>query len=252
MKKIGLLFTIAFSVIQFNCNSKEQKPDGLWFYTHTSGNEYETNIEISPSSFLNLQKNGAYTRDFGTFDYGNWERNDTVLILKSKNGKTFEFLIKTIIQNELKLRSGIGTFINFEKQPSEFPSIDVDPFTINNNQWRIPAKNKESEIEIKNRLKNHFRFNEMYLKWALNYQFTTLDVGSTPSPLKIYGNGFALKEYKELPVAWKSYFFDEEDCRKANALIKDIFDTKDIVWTKTDNRFKMFVSAFQQLQQLLK
>lgn len=252
MKNIGLILLIALSLIQHNCSIKQQKLDGLWFYTHTSGNEYEENIEISPASFLNLQKDGSYTRDFGTFDYGNWTRKDTVLVLNSINGKIFEFSIRTLFENELKLRSGKGTIINFENQPDKFPSVDADPFSVNNNHWRIPAKHKETEIEIKNRLKNHFRFNEMYIKWAINYQFTTLDIGSTPSPLKIYGNGFALKDYNELPVAWKSYFFDEEDCKKANAIIKDIFDNKDIAWAKTENRFKMFVSAFQQLQQFLK
>ncbi len=103
-----------------------------------------------------------------------------------------------------------------------------------------------------NRLRNHFRFNEIYLKWALDNHFTTLDVGSTPSLLKVYSNGFALRNYEELPAAWRSYFYDEEDCKKANEIIKDLFDNHDIAWAKTDNRFIMFVSAYQQLQQLLK
>jgi hypothetical protein len=55
-----------------------------------------------------------------------------------------------------------------------------------------------------------------------------------------------------MPAAWKSYFFDEEDCKKASAIIKDIFERHQISWPITENKFKMFMSAFQQLQQQIK
>ena len=35
-------------------------------------------------------------------------------------------------------------------------------------------------------------------------------------------------------------------------MIRDIFQHKTIAWAQTDNKFKMFLSAFQQLQTLLR
>ncbi|HTL10142.1 MAG TPA: hypothetical protein VL307_17830, partial [Chitinophagaceae bacterium] len=97
----------------------------------------------------------------------------------------------------------------------------------------------------------HFKFWERYFTWALNDRIDYIDVRSTPTPIKIYGNGFALKPFEELPAAWKNYFYDEEDCRAANEKIKYIFDNNLLAWPHTDNRYKLFIAAFQQLQKQL-
>ena len=34
-----------------------------------------------------------------------------------------------------------------------------------------------------------------YFNWALDNELTTVDVRSTPTPIKIYGNGFTIKQY---------------------------------------------------------
>jgi hypothetical protein len=117
-----------------------------------------------------------------------------------------------------------------------------------NNQWRIPATAKESDQEIRKRLFNHCQFWESYFTWALKNDISTVDVRSTPTLIKIYGNGFTLKPFAELPPIWKSYFFDAQDCEKANDMITDIFQKKNIAWAHTDNKYKMFISAFQQLK----
>lgn len=78
-----------------------------------------------------------------------------------------------------------------------------------------------------------------------------LDVRSTPTAIKIYGNCFGLKPVDELPPRWTSLFYDSADCRKANDIIQDIFRHKTIAWANTDSKYKMFIGAFQQLEQYL-
>ena len=251
MRKIIFLTATLFTIAQTGCLLKRKKIDQLWFYSYSSHSN-ETDSSITPANFINLQPDGSYTRDFGNFDYGTWRQEDSTLFLKSKTGSTIKFPIRLFFGNELQLVSRTGTLLNFESQPRNFSSANDDPFLVLNNQWRIPAVKKENEREIKNRLKNHFRFYELYFNWALNNHFQSIDVNSTPSPVKIYGNGFELKPFEELPTAWRSYFYDREDCNKANELIKDIFKHHDIAWAITDNKFKMFISAFQQLQQQLR
>jgi len=46
---------------------------------------------------------------------------------------------------------------------------------------------------------------------------------------------------------WRSYFFDAEDCQKANDMIKEIFDHQTSLG-HTDSKYKMFLSAFQQME----
>ncbi|MES1218052.1 MAG: hypothetical protein ABUT20_21275 [Bacteroidota bacterium] len=141
---------------------------------------------------------------------------------------------------------------NFERQPGSFKTTPKDPFSKENNLWRIAAGKKETDQEIKNRLFNHFTFWETYFTWALDDRLETIDVRSTPTLIKIYGNGFALKPFSDLPGKWKSYFFDDEDCLKANNMVKELFDKNEIAMPRTENRYKMFISAFQQLQQKIK
>jgi hypothetical protein len=86
----------------------------------------------------------------------------------------------------------------------------------------------------------------------LDQEVSAIDVRGTPTNLKIYGNGFTLKPLDELPAAWKAYFFDEQDCARANDIIKEIFRSGNIAWPHTDNRYKQFVGAFQQMETFLK
>jgi hypothetical protein len=250
MKKIFLLFCLAIFLTQCDNFQKRKKIDQLWFYSYSS-NAGETDNSITPANFLSVQPDGSYTRDFGKFEEGTWEEKNSTLYLKSKTG-IIEFPVKSLSENELLLVSKKGSILHFESIARNFSSMADDPFASANNQWRIPATKKENEQEIKSRLKNHFRFYELYFEWALNNNFQSIDVNSTPSLIKVYGNGFQLKPIEELPKTWKGYFFDEEDCKKANEMIKNIFERHEISWSITENKFKMFISAFQQLQQQLK
>jgi hypothetical protein len=250
MKRIIIHLFLVTILIQ-SCLSESKHVDRLWFYTYSSSDAKNELTEVTPASFLYLKSDGSYTRDFGKFDYGSWKLEKSELVLSSKTNQLIIFPIKNFSSNELQLVSAKETILNFESQPGKFLLASDDPYSIENNQWRVPAVKKEMDAQIRSRLRNHFRFNEAYFKWALDNDLNTVDVRSTPSPIKIYANGFALKEFDDLPATWRSYFFDEEDCRKANAMIKNIFEKGTIGWVHTDNRYKMFISAFQQLQEQL-
>ena len=252
MKRIGYFFSMLTIVGLSYCTSRDSAINRLWFFTHTTADFAGDDQAPTPASFMNLQKDHSYTRDYVGFDYGRWEIKDTMLLLKSTNGNTISFPINYLSGNELRLSTAKGTIVNFESQPGSFSSAAENPFSLENNQWRIRATRKESELELKNRLRNHCLFYEYYFRWALANKLSSVDVRSTPSLIKIYGNGFALKDFGELPASWRSYFYDDEDCRKASDLIKKIFEHHDIAWARTDSKYKMFISAFQQLRQLIK
>ena len=225
----------------------------LWFYTYSQGGEPDSSL--NPASFLELRKDGTYTRDFGRFDYGTWVYKDKVLSLNSRVSgiSTINvFPVTGVSSKEMQLDLGGGKTGYFESQPLKAGTSAEDPFSGQNNQWRIPAAHKENEEEIKKRLYNHCQFWEAYFTWALKNELSTIDVRSTPTAIKIYGNGFGLKPFEELPPRWKACFFDAEDCRKANDVIQDIFQHHNIAWAHTDNKYKFFISAFQQLKPYLR
>ena len=229
-----------------------QHIDKIWFFTFYTGQDTGKDSLLTPASFLNLQKDGTYTSDLDEFEYGLWKLDNKTLYLNDYRNKITTIKIEYLSGNEMRISSEHIPAASFEGQPSEFKTTAENPFSKENNLWRVPPQQKENDSEIKSRLLNHMKFWEEYFSWALTHNISSIDVRSTPTLLKIYGNGFALKPYTDLPKKWKSYFYDQEDCQKANDIIKTVFDKKDIAWAHTENKYKLFISAFQQLQQILK
>jgi hypothetical protein len=227
------------------------RQDNLWFYTYSSG-EMPPGFTLTPANFLYVAPGKNFTMDFGEFQNGKWERKGDTLFLYPDAGDARHYLMKYTQINEMQLSIAPSVVSDFSGSPSSFASPAENPFSLINNQWRIPAKHKEISSVIRQRLINHCAFWKAYFLWALNDNLDNVDVRSTPTPIKIYGNGFALKEFDDLPKQWKNYFYDSADCRLANSMIETIFQNQNIAWAHTDNKYKMFMGAFEQLENFLK
>jgi hypothetical protein len=223
----------------------------MWFYTYDTKLTDVADTTILPGSFLDLRGDGTYSLDFNGFETGTWQFiNDNELILTSDQKKQTNIAVKYVSEKSMNIFLFQRNF-EFEGLPNNGMTGIEDPFSRQNNQWRIHATAKETDQQIAARLANHFQFWEAYFNWGLAHHIDYLDVRSTATPIKIYGNGFTLKPFNQLPVAWKRCFYDEEGCRKANDKIKQLFDNNTITWPHTDNKFKMFLSAFQQLRRAI-
>ena len=250
-KTLGISLFLLACLTFTRCIQQKPTVAKCWFYTYQSGLNTNNDNGLTGASFLCLRNDGSYTRDFGTFDYGQWVLKDNVITLKSQRNQNEDLKILSLSSNEMAVDIN-GERINLDGQtlPADQPS--TDPFSIENNQWRIPASQKENEQALRKRLSNHCRFWEAYFTWALKTKQETVDVRSTPTLIKIYGNGFTLKPLSDQPGRWKSYFFDEEDCQKAYDIMKNIVSNDHIAIPHTDNKYKMFIGTFQQLENALR
>ncbi|WP_207496684.1 hypothetical protein [Aridibaculum aurantiacum] len=217
----------------------------LWFFTHHGGSSDAGSFK--PSHFIYLKNDGSFTADLGMFEHGTWDRAGDNLVLTNNNRKITTLSIEKESKKELQVKVK-HSISHFEAQPAEFETNDADPFSLANNQWRLRATGKESAKEIRERLINHCKFWEAYFTWGIASDLSTLDVRSTPTPIKIYGNGVGLKGYDDLPPAWCSYFYDTTDCYMATDILRETFRKNEIEWPKTENKFKIFLSAFQQIR----
>lgn len=249
-----LLYTITLLLFTatIGCSLVVNPLPKLWFFTYGTGNPTGKDSLLNPASFLELRPDGSYTRDFGAFDYGTWLKKDHELVLTSHNQQKTSWRLTLPSGSEMQLTLSGDYVAGFDSHAIPFMNQKQDPFSLPNNRWRIPATHKETDAEIRSRLFNHCQFWEAYFRWALDKQLPNLDVRSTPTLIKIYGNGFTLKPTEDLPPEWVSFFYDAEDCRKASDMISNIFQHKTIAWANTDNKYKMFLSAFQQLQNYLR
>jgi hypothetical protein len=244
---IFLLIGLTFS----GCLQQKPAVAKCWFYTYQTDFNTKNENGLTPASFLCVRKDGTYTRDFGIFDFGHWVLKDRVINLASQRNQNASLKIILLSEKEMTIDIN-GKTINLDGHTLPPGKSSEDPFSIENNQWRIPASQKENEQALRKRLSNHCRFWEVYFTWALKTNQETIDVRSTPTLIKIYGNGFTLKPVTDQPGRWRSYFFDDEDCQKAYDIMADIVSKRDIALAHTDNKFKMFIGAFQQLEAALK
>lgn len=249
------LYLLGLTIILQNisgCHLSGGKINHLWFYTYSDGAPDARDSLLTPASFLECQKDGSYSCDFGHFEYGVWRLEGNKLYLTDNQHRITVYTVDMSKPKEMQLLIKEGHKASFESQPLPDRKDGKDPFSLDNNRWRIHAAHKESDIDIRRRLYEHCRFWETYFAWALDTEVSAIDVRATPTNLKIYGNGFALKPLDQLPAAWKTYFFDEADCARANAVIADIFRSHAIAWPHSDNRYKQFIGAFQQMENYLK
>ena len=245
------LFILLFSGI--GCGLLDNSRSRLWLFASGSGvPTSEEDSLLTPASFLEFRPDGAYTSEFGQFNYGNWALKDEKLYLTNQHHTTYVYRVKSLDNKNLQLVMAKGEIAHFNGLSLPSAQPEEDPFSGYNNQWRIPATHKENDEDLRKRLFNHCRFWKTYFSWAVDKKVETIDVRKMPTPLKIYENGFGLKHYDDLPQEWKSYFFDEEDCHKADTLIKRTFRRSKIVWPETDDSYKKFISGFEQLEKALR
>ena len=231
----------------------QHKPGaGMYFYAPVADGQEHPDTALNLASFLQLRPDGSFSEDFGRYDYGNWNLKDGRLYLTNQHRRTYVYRVLSFTRTELDLRMDSGRTGHFRTHAMPSSQAAKDPFSLVNNQWRIPAIHKESDAEIRQRLRNHCQFWEVYFRWADTENENTSGIGDFPSPMKIYGNGFGLKHFDNLPQTWRSCFFDEEDCHKADTMIKRTFRRNKINWPKTDNDLQKMISGFQQLQEQLR
>jgi hypothetical protein len=155
----ALWYSIICYIILFFCitGCKNRDPDisQLWFYTY-SGDTALINNTLTPANFLELKPDQTFTADLGKFLSGRWSLKDQQLFLNADNSEISILLLNSLKSNELQLQIGRSTAANFDGQP--IPKMEKDPFSKANNLWRKSARSKESDEQIKNRLRNHFAF----------------------------------------------------------------------------------------------
>jgi hypothetical protein len=254
MKNYLYVFLFFLPCALGGCLRKDKPGTQVWMYMKVKDidNPQTWDTVLTSADFMDLQPDGRFTQDFGRFEYGTWEIKEQRLYLTDQHHKTYIYLIRDMHGTMLSVRLGKGNSTGMFRGRGLPPSSpEKDPFSLVNNQWRIPPVHKENDKEIRLRLLNHCRFLEVYLNWAENAGIDEIEVHDIPTPLKVYANGFGLKHYAGLPAEWKSCFYDEEDCHKADSLIKHAFRTHNIVWPTTDDDVKKLTSGCHQVQQWL-
>ncbi len=162
---------------------------------------------------------------------------DSAAIQKTSNGDE--------VAHSVELPVGLmkkGFRLDIEK---EMRGLKADPYVVRYNHWRIKPKNKESDKEIRERVKNHVEFMQLYFENALETGVRVVSEPNLSSPFEIFSNGVSMRKFEEIND-WRELFFDSEDAKKGYDIINNEMK-KDFALLKTKNAFELNADIFRKL-----
>ncbi len=254
--KSTYFFLLFCGIFFFSCNKNPLEK--VWIYNADPSKEQmeqskaygrDIDIKYTPANFINIKEDGSYTAYLKNFSEGKWFLKEQNLVLVNKDRIITEFELHSNVGNKLVLSNKMKRLVyHFDGYPNDFGKEEDNPFAAVNNQWRLKSRHKESDKELAARIKNHLHFWKQYFAWGHKKSIGYLDVRSTPSLLKLYGNGMEMEYYDNLLPEWKNTYYDSTDCRIAYEMLYYKMHEKDVKWLDTKNKFERLASAFAQME----
>jgi hypothetical protein len=215
---IGVLILASFSCKKAN---KKALPDVLYKM------QMDFNVDDSAgyqNMMLRLYADGKYSHFAANFyNYGTWNWSDTtsLLTLMPKQGspsiKPQLFAVEKLPSDQFKVKKikKEGDIILREKNFSDFTGVDnvskADPFSPENNTWRIKPTTSENTEQIKKRTKGYLEFLKLYYQYTIDNKVQQLTYGWYAAPLQMnYGNGVRMAYSTEVKD-WYACFYSEAE-----------------------------------------
>ncbi|MBK8520330.1 MAG: hypothetical protein IPL54_05405 [Chitinophagaceae bacterium] len=181
-------------------------------------------FEIPYRSFYFSTKGTFVKNPRNTFDYGTWIYDDaakTITINNSIDRNKDVYKIAKIAFDEMTLvNTGIGSATNlkFIAPGKRYKNANDEPYSLENNRWRIKPKSKESDSAIHQRLKENLYFFILFYRSALAKDDKTVSFWGLPSCFKWYGGAIFIKKKDELKENWINCFYNKDQAMQAYAL----------------------------------
>jgi len=139
-----------------------------------------------------------------------------------------------------------GTFIFYlsaDKESYDHPN--EDPYSKENNMWRIRPAKPENDEELAARLVNHMQFCRLIMQDAVDRDKDYVSFNWLRTPLVISKHDITLRDYAKVRDAWDENFYDTLQAQKGYKLLKDCL-ADDYTAEEVDNRFKIGVILFDK------
>ena len=166
---------------------------------------------------------------------------------------TDEFAIEKLAANHLNDPS-IGDYL-FHKHyyqffltedNEHFSKLSEDPFSRENNWWRIKPLHYENNEQIKNRVLNHLAVWQLLFHDARKNERAYVSYNWFSSPLVIASNGVVMKLYGDVKKEWDENFYDSVQAQKGYEMMRKCFSKK-IKYLETDNKYLRNEDIIKQL-----
>ncbi len=210
---------------------------------------------------------------FDNYYHGNWQLNDTrnFLQLSLPNGsKSILLKVDSITNEVLQLKIDSANFIKFigfrnpkdavegwfDKRMTTFKftinnehysDVSLDPYSINNNRWRVRPQQPETPQQLKQRVMGHLEFFRLLFTDAIKNDKDFVTYNWFVCPLTPANNGIGLKNYKKVKEAWEDCFYDTIQAKQGYDILWKAFDMEIKFPEKEENKYKRGQNMVEQV-----
>jgi len=264
MKTIFILFVFAVCTGCFKTTKDTNLVMARWAFAGTNEEQLTdiaANIENSygvdgwkqvfAASKLILRRDQRF--DFVLFQnyrHGKWRSTDNQLVLYTEpNNDSVCFSINKVDYDFMEIAidttnfKRLGRFIMPYDDISFFDTQDSlkfqlildkkgyadkkeDPYSRENNWWRIKPLKEESLDEVKSRVLNLVDFHLLMFRDAIENKKSVVTYNWFSSPLVVSNNGIALRNYQKVKEDWEYYFYDSAQAWYGFLILRTGFEKK--------------------------
>jgi hypothetical protein len=207
---------------------------------------------------------------FQNYRHGRWkERNGSLVLLIEPMNDSLVFNIDTLGAGYMQLSidsnnfKQLGRFVmpyeniafferknrarfRFEPDKDEYHNLAKDPYSRENNWWRIQPTKPESYEQLHKRARKLVDFHLLMFEDAIENEKKVITYNWFSSPIIVANNGLALKNYKKIEADWKEYFYDSAQARQGFQILSAGFDKKMNFPHEIKDPFKRSLNMLQQ------
>lgn len=237
---LGMLFIFQF----VGCEQRDEKAkidqqslQGTWFLTGVVKSKSvfgESEKQQRSNTAFEAMKQGLVMSFFddaqftfilkdGGYSTGKWELDtDQKRIALNYNKEILTFTYSSKIEQqqwviELEEENSENKLV-LKRIAKPLKDYTEDQFYPANNQWRIPANEPESNEKLKARIANYVHHVALVFKSSTERKEGVISFTFSLGPIKLFDGNIGIYPFDQVPDAWKTTFFNEEQANEAYKL----------------------------------
>ena len=171
------------------------------------------------STFTRVYHTGKY--DFGHYSYD--ENEQSLLLTANRNTEELKVVTQTSPSGQQRLLVEYlpGKSLSLAQYGAPMDKFMEDPFSVQNNAWRIRPSAPETKDQIFNRLINYIGHNASILRAAYIREQDFISWEFSKGIIKVYNVGIGIVPKNEVPQVWIDSFHSREDAMQCYALFEN-------------------------------
>lgn len=122
-----------------------------------------------------------------------------------------------------------------------------DPYSKQNNLWRIKPSKAEDDDELNARVRNHVEFVKQLMQNVVDGRQTYISLHSFRTPLVISSDDIRVQPYNDITDGWNENFYDSTEAKKGYDLLLNAIVGSNMKPAAGDDRFQNNVAMLNEL-----